>query len=421
MEKEQSGKNISGNSLKGCMLALLLLSITACNVTNPLQAYLEVNLLPESHQSFLPAAADGIWRAYVYDPTQLAEPETGIAIDPTNPGDARAHFLVFEDPALGAGYTNAARLEMPNLMPNGDFEAALGAEWDAALFTGTFADGAAGVGYEINQNVLNVDSNATDDRADFALSNLTGGQPPHGSTLFVRYDIRSDGFPLNRLQLHNGASTDALQTLNASGLSAVAAPLAFPIDYFTGITEEDADIRSTFTISASSDPTPTMAMVGGLLDDQGTLLTGSIDNLRVGRADVRSYIRARVPALANEDLRIISGSYTFSFEVRRDPTADLDDAGKEPNRFPSTGISVELFAADSSASMNGKEITLDWDDLANWTEVSLNFGGFQVPAGLDDDEIAMEIRIYSNNPHNYERTSDVGSILIRNPKLELYQ
>ncbi len=399
----------------------LAFSTLTCELQDVFAAYRGVNLLPTDARTFtFPIIPTSPWQPYVYDPIVDAIDPLYENLGQELAASGRSHLLVFEDPALGAGYEDAARLEMPNLMPSGDFEAGLDAGWNPGGFTGTFAAQtavAAGAGNQINQNVLRIISSASTDTGNFALSGLNGGLPADGAELFLRASLRGDVIDGVFFQLHNNTDTAGLQNLLASGLVATTAALEFPADYHEGITDPEADIRSQFTIGDSLDPTPTLCLPAGQLEEEGTIIDGSIDNLRIGRADVRSHIRTLVPAESPDGLELVSGTYKLRFEVRRDPGADLDDAGKDANRFPAPAIAAELFPVGSNSGLTGQGYELSWAALASWTEITFTFENIQIPAGLTATDDALEIRIYANDPTSYEHTSDIGSILIRNPSL----
>ncbi|MFW5801775.1 MAG: hypothetical protein ACOCVC_07055 [Spirochaeta sp.] len=405
------------------LILLILVTAAGCDFGDPFSGYRGVNLLPEDAQdfSFDGDQADWAWQPFVYDATADAEDPDTAGVGQLLAGSGRGHLLVFED-ATAAGGAGAARLEVPNLMPNGDFETGLSGDWTTTGFT-SFATQTAPTGLEINQNVLHIDSNEASDRADFTLNNLNGGLPPIGARLFVRFSIRSSGTPTLLMQLHNSVDANAAQTISAGGLVATDDPLEFPSAYFQ-INEPGTEIKSQFAVSDSLGTTHTLSLPAGILDDEGTILDGSIDNLRFGRTDTRSYIRTIIPAqLPETGHQLLSGEYRLSFEVRRDPTADLNDPGKEPNRFPARRFSVEAFAVGSSTGFTdgltpvGHDLP-DWSNAADWSTISFDFPDLQIPSGLSPDDQALEIRIYANDPTDFERTIDIGSFLIRNPRLE---
>ncbi|AFG38643.1 hypothetical protein [Spirochaeta africana] len=404
----------------------LAFAALACDFGDPFAEYRGVNLLPTEAQefSFTGDQTDWAWQPYVYDPTADADdPATenvGLVLDALDPGDPRAHLLVFEDAAADGG-PGAARLEIPNLMPNGDFEAtadgAVPADWNPDGFNEFEVQEIPGANYQINQKVLRIQSDNISDAATFQLTNLAGSRPPNGSRLFIRYRIRSSGSPTNRLQLRN-SDDSAQQILNAGGLPASESPLEFPADYFA-IDIAGTSISSTFAVSADLGDAPILALPAGILADQGTLMDAAIDDLRIGRSDTGSYIHTQVPLSAADGQRLLSGTYRLSLEVRRDPTADLNDVNKTANRFPAPRIAAEVFPAGSSFGLNpvGRKLP-DWEDAGEWTRLSFTFSNLQIPQGIDDEDPAIEIRIYANDNSNEERTSDIGSILIRRPRLE---
>ena len=342
-----------------------------------------------------------------------------------------ASALVIDGLPAGTAADGIYRLEIPNLMPNGDFEASTDADTGTAGIqpqnwaqSGGTIDPATSYYYEVFDS---------DDSPAAASASLA----MYGNTLYftttkdeqIRYDLSAlaDGFPADtsyavRFDLSTTSATNYEYSDGVSD-SYNATPWIFE-------RSETYDIR-TFPPPLLDPQFTAVAGAGyfsiGLLDDSAaeSLQSGYIDNIRIVRSDIRSCAHVLIPAEGEGTTspRLLDGAYSFSVYVRQDPT---NTTGTDPvnNRMPATAVSLCAgyrigaagdtihFSTPAVFSASGYE-----DGWAAWTKVTA-YVDLKLSQIYGDGTAYLELMITPTDTGSAGADRDAGSLLIAAPHLE---
>ncbi len=356
-----------------------------------------------------------------------------------------AYYMNFEHPeeasalvidGLPAGTTEDAvyRLEIPNLMPNGDFEAS-NTTTDADTGTagiqpqnwsenGGAIDPATSYYYEI------FDSDGSPEKASSSLA-------MYGNTFYFT-TTKEEQIPYDLSTIADGFIADATYAVRFD----LSSTYATNYEYNDGVSDsynatpwifeksETYDIR-TFP-PPLLDPQFTAAAGGGyfsigLLDDSTaeSLQSGYIDNIRIVRSDIRScaYILVPTEGEGSTSPKLLDGTYSFSVYVRKDPT---NTTGTDPvnNRMPVTAVSI---CAGYRVGENGETIPFsspavftaaDYEDgWAAWTNVT-TYVDLKLSQIYGDGTAYLELMITPTDTSAAGAARDAGSVLIAAPRLE---
>jgi hypothetical protein len=305
---------------------------------------------------------------------------------------------------LPTGYDDDIhRLSITNLIPNGDFESALSADWStvggaiAAIATAPAQTNTLGETL-YSGNVL--DFTITDPSADRIELNLNAAAP----TSFV-----STGFYLIRFDFSDSGAGDKYFQLqgfeNGSWVTPVVTPntiYSVPNDYSGIDTYFQGNSANIFTI--------------GTTTGQGGGMDGYMDNLRMLRTDIENRIVLEVPWSAGGTRPdLVSGFYRFSLYIKNIPPAELP-----PNEFQSKSVTLGisntpggLNSIYNQAVHQSNDAGANWDE---WTQISVDsFLQVDKPATDPNDPVIF----LCITPTNVQSApfKDVGSILIAAPGL----
>lgn len=347
--------------------------------------------------------------------------------------DAPVDYISLTEDASNGGY----RLEVPNLLPDGDFESSTAGSvpdnWETALPDGFFSVRAAGTTDSIQGQSVEFEIGVRE-YGRVPLSNLLDG-------------LQLDGLYSVTLQFRRGAvdqvitfeygDEDSSLLKESSGelrwsLDAAAGATETPVETFPTRPEENDDrtnlaIPNVFEALASPDITGDRSFYIGApaAGDSFTPQTGWVDNIRIARLDVGAHMALAIPQVedadANEDgltdtFPLVAGEYVFSVEVKALPDSAVTP--NEPNRFRAPQV---VLGANRQLSTAFDSDTEGWD-AETWVTVS-------AIVSITDDEITTDppltLMMSVLNPQqllvsepNY---TAAGALLIRNPTLELYQ
>ncbi len=284
------------------------------------------------------------------------------------------------------------RLEIPNLMPDGDFEATTVPNppdnWTPGG-VGTVVTAATG----ISGTTMVYDCPDKTDKINFSLSNLADSFNA-GSFYTIRFDFIV-GSAL--FDYHNGTNTQLPVYWEIAGLSGIQ---PFPT------AEIDSEILAvsggTFSINTPSD-------IASIVQ------SGKIDNFRVIRTDIPYAIRLEVPSIREGKPELIPGTYRFSVYVKQEESASVTPAVL--NRFRSTGVTLQVegpYASHSdtsaAAAFHPDDENADW---SSWQAISVDINDLYPSAKEEPDNVVV-LSVY---PHDVN-DEDIGSILIAAPSLE---
>jgi hypothetical protein len=356
----------------------------------------------------------GSWEMSTSDPNLLVfeAPSDPTALDTTGLPD-------------GAESSGIYRLEIPNLMPNGDFEASTpgahptlpDAGWSAVNGSGSISYEVINAGgNEINTNTFHYTlADAVppgEDRIHFDLPGELGAYFAAGNTYVVRLDIRAD-------EEVSFEYSDILTP--ASGTFWI-----FPFDPTAGMTVRDfpSEVMTSEFAALSGYEHLTL----GAVADKGQAVTQKayIDNLRIVRSDTDQTLFLKVPVIDSSSDRpeLLDGVYRFSLYVREDTTNTISGTGtKQNNRFPATGVSLRTGIAvegEDPIYIGGPEAFHPDDpdtDWTGWTEISMEAQISFLSRG-DPSTLFLVCGITPTDITSGGIDRDAGSILIAAPFLE---
>ncbi len=327
--------------------------------------------------------------------------------------------------SLPFGVTGAVyRLEVNNLLPNGDFE-------DTDLSAWTLYDAGGSVSPTATRTTsgalagtasLSIDFGGIEDRYYIDLSSaLVGGFAPN-----VAYAYHLDfKMPVNTIgiEINNGTDGDVQsqwQITRGEGQSEMVV-YQYP---GAGLTSP-AMFSETNKFGLGSDTSWRLWSFGGMNKRAQVRIEGLFDNIRIVRADQGHYVRLPVPYRDSLDAArpplISGGTYTISVWVKPDPTAGTN------NRFPARLFSAGL---DTSVAKNaitpGKSVTVftagpeNLEALTDWRQLSFAVDGstVNVTAATGDNDVLFDVVLEVGRFAGGSEYADAGSILVGGPRLE---
>ena len=362
----------------GSIILLVTVFLTMCRQNPILTEYDGINLI--ANKGF-----DTDWTIDTTDDYMLFE-------EVTDAGQLAALGL-----PEGVSGESVYRLEIKNVVPDGDFEtAAVGslpsADW---ALSGSAVGEVSSALPASGANSLLFDLTLPEDVVSFDFSALTDSYPDNAGYL-VRFDIITNTPTIFRFYFPSTLDID----LRTADIDDAAVVIDFPDDF--------VETTSTFTKTGGAD----------LFSITGTAQTGYIDNLRLVRTDESLLLRLSLPWFDpdrptgpnGEALNLVSGWYQFRVWVKTDPTADTGI-----NRYASDAISL---GTNSSYSIRTDgEVTFD---PSAWIQVGeVFFYQIDAPADPQDPTPVIELTISPTDILN-SNSLDVGSLCLTSPTLHFY-
>ncbi|MEX2443987.1 MAG: hypothetical protein WD492_10300 [Alkalispirochaeta sp.] len=363
--------------------------------------------------------------------------------DDGNGGD----YLTFEQATDDNHYPSDApgtpfRLELINLIPDGDFETATAGSlpdaWQATTNANarvvTAEDYKTSGDYEgvelaafHGNKVLKVDFVGNTERLYLNMAtegNLTVREAFEKDASFAFFlDFRT---PYERIPV----------SLNSDGALETDAPNQYlvqrgqsnksTVSYrFPGIAQNNPaqyePEANTFTVF---DPAFNRFSLGGDTEATEQRVEGVIDNVRLVRADLTHEITLDVPlqdSLQPDRPRLLSrGTYEFSFWVAR-------DLSQQSNRFDARYVTVSITDAanETGSSLLSEFVSLEelngWGDGVadvGWTKLSYQFSGPSIPFGTGGSDAVMTVHIAFGNGAKSDHLYP-GSLMVAAPRLQL--
>ena len=300
--------------------------------------------------------------------------------------------------AAGDPGTAIYRLEVLNLIPDGDFEdptvTLLGATPAGWSVTGAPIAAITDLGNVNGNRELHIDA-TSQEAVIFDFTHATAGSAD-GLVAGAFYQLRFDFIPAEtvdyQFNFDNGGLIKEFPIWESS-VTDITIIYRFPFDFET-VTAEFA------TTTAQND---------FLVTDQSQEL--HIDDFRLVRTDTPLSLRIQLPYSDTGRLDLIEGWYTFSVYVRDDPTVDDDLYPNVYNRFAAQTVTVGI--EEGLQLFDDSEAGVDW---SGWTLLSFEIFK-QIDPPDDPSEIVLELSITSADIVTANKL-DSGSILITAPRLE---
>ncbi len=331
--------------------------------------------------------------------------------------DQSLPYMVFEEASADAGSAPPSsgavyRLEILNLMPNGDFESTTVGQHPLG-WTATDSD----VTYYVSENKnaefaiegksLYLTFPKSDSRLNFDLRNTNTGLSDgfkEGATYLWRFLFRSEKEKLITEINNNADAAGILTTWNQSRVGTEADIQTFPA---SNIAYPEVSVNQGFQ---------NYYFCIGTLSYEQTPQTAGIDNIRITRTDLPYMIRLGLLYSETGRLPLLSGTYRFGVYIK----ADSKVTPAYPNRFPAQAVSLGI---DSSASgMLSPAVYKPTDSGVDWSDWTFVSGEFRLqidpPASGAENEPVITLFLSPSNYVNGFWGKDIGSILIADPYLE---
>ncbi|MFP4376354.1 MAG: hypothetical protein ACLFP4_04860 [Spirochaetales bacterium] len=369
----------------GIAAAALALLVVACEPVDVFSDYRGVDLLSQRSVGIANWAIS--YQAGVTPDTDYV---SFVALTPGEYGS---------DAGLPAG-SPVYRLEIPNLLPDGDFEASTA--------------GSAPSGWTVDPPSANyLVENAPSVMPDGNFVALEFGS---ADSAFVNLSTLTDGFVIDALyhfQVDIKRVSDDVSILFDFGDASTSylgrddwriEPIpgqAIVVESVPSRTPENLFKNTLFAARDSAD-----RFYAGAPAADSPFQEGYFDNLRIGRHDVFPHVRFELPLTATGDqLEFLPGRYTFSVFVKSE--LDTQVTPDTPNRFRSQQLSIgidEVYETYERADHG-------WD-ANSWAELTYSFE-------LSSAKIASgDPLIITLTPSSFG-TPAVGAILVAAPRLEL--
>ena len=383
------------------LLPLLALAVLAggCEWTDPFAEYRGINLVTDRS-----ASVDGFSEAYA-DGSDPASTHDYITV---TGGLTAAEYGVTTGLPAGVEST-IRRVEVPNLMPNGDFEAtappATPADWTIIEATpgSVIFDAVDTIDPEtiINRSVYF--EIIPGDLAAFDLTNLADGLVPsavyHYSLDFRRDDINTE----ITIGYSNGdpdpAVTVSWERWVSEPYNALSAPL--PVERLPSPAQSSLNLETVFV--AQEGAIAQFLTLGSLVETPA-FQSGYVDNWTVGRLDNLPHLTLTLDVASADALEIVPGDYEFSVYVKSEIDAQVTPA--LPNAFRAGQI---LLGKDNVFELFTRA-DAGWS-ATNWVQVSTTVRVSRVD--LADGQIQLQLTLATAD------APSVGRLLIANPSLEL--
>jgi len=441
------------------VLGTALLALSGCTLnTDYFGDYRGKNIL--SNYDFNALEADGTtpkWALVVDATTQAAAIAAGQTYSPSNymtwedVGNAanpdHAYDVTAGTPATGPSGSKVYRIEIKNLIPNGDFENAvdsglvntvptgLGPEWtltgstylrlstahpdNGAPTPQSLPTGGSNIQTIDHRSLLFAANAGAGDYLKLALDTALGSPLWLPNQYRIRFDFANvtngtsfevslidrvtGNLPGDNLSADKGGDwkVDLLSTLNNPPL--VITP-----------------VSRTFTVSSTTDQRT--LRLGSASNADGAI----IDNVRLMPAVSDLSVTASLPSLTSGSIQLLpgtkSGAYIFTLRILDDPTADQTSLNHAPNRFHPNGLTVTI----RGRAKNAPDTILLQQFVARpvsgwpiWTTLTLK-GGLDFVDSDAELSGAQALRLFLSPTDSYDLATDgkdIGSLLISEPSL----
>jgi hypothetical protein len=336
---------------------------------------------------------------------------------------AAASDLGAQGLTTGPDGSAAYRLEIMNLIPDGDFEAggdtgtgfaesfwaynqSSGPGSTDIAWNTTGVDGNS-VPMSINNNTLAFGNLSNIDQLTLTLSNaVSAALWARGGSYQFRFDF------------YNGS---ALATLPLTFTTPTSTANWNQVNLAQGFSSVTTQYHASefFTVGAS--PTGTYTVT---INNTSNNFLGYFDNVRMMNAAIDPTVLLSFSSLSSGTAQLLpgtkAGAYTMSVYVHDDPTAVQGAANHSPNRFNPSGLTITVTAAVKSGTGTYQQFfprpSTGW---TSWTQLTMNMGFDFVDT---DSQLggspALTVKLSPTNTVDESTNGrDVGSILVAEPVL----
>ncbi len=380
------------------LLALVVLA-AGCEWSDPFAEYRGINLVTDrgaSVDGFAESYGDGSDPAATFDYVALTGGLTAAEYGATT--------------GLPSGVEDTIRrVEIPNLMPNGDFEAtvppASPAGWTLVeAVPGTVVFDTVDTGDPQTITNHSVDFGVVPgDLAAFDLTNLADGLVA-SAAYHYSFDFRRDDINTEITVGYSNGDPDSANTVSfdrwvGENYDSLSAPL--PVESLPHPSTPQLDLE---TIFVSQESAIAQYLTLGSLVKTPAFQSGYLDNWTVGRVDNLPHLTLTLDADPASGLSIVPGEYEFSVYVKSEIDSQVTPTTQ--NAFRAGQI---LLGKDDVYELFTRE-DAGWS-TNEWIRVSTSVGVSRVD--LSDGQVELHLTISTAN------APAVGRILIANPSLEL--
>ncbi len=403
---------MAGNDTRYFTLTALIAGVAAtvlvfvgCNTGSDFDEFSGVNLIAsQNFESNEWSFADGLL-------TGTTDPVTGevAAIDHV------AFTATAESGPTGVTDT-VYRLEVRNLLPNGDFEDGTlvhnGTPWVEGTTDGSVASANAALAGTPIAGTQSLEL-AFDSSLVYYALDLTGalldGFISDASYSF-RFLTNTNREEFN-MEMNNASGAGDASDADTQNQFSVVIPLS--LEDTTTRVPIVGESGAVPTINTQNEITANASFVnlsfGGYFT-QVASIAGRFDNIGIVRSDKNYYLRLPVTLGATGRPNLASaGSYTVSVWVKEDPTTS----------FTPSHVSLGI---DNTPDGPGGEFATEIEltgDLTQWQEVSTSFNGFSFDAvGAVDSTVILEVLIEIGASEGDSILTEPGSLLVAGPGLE---
>jgi hypothetical protein len=376
--------------------------------------------------------------------------------DPTNPASDLTRDTSAATPTLGPdGASPVYRLEVKNLIPNGDFEdASVTADgetypfavakpyWSLTSYNGGTASTGTGTGFfwkyaqnptangfsgTINGRSLGWQGGAGGDqlRIDLSQAATAGGTVSSAWAVGSSYRFRCDFINLSTTE-----SELPLYLYDSTGTAQVTAgTLVENNGVWTAQAKDSAGSRDNATVFSVS----RYLTLLGVADPQylafGSntaqhIYTVALDNVRMVPDDYENlWSEAKLPSLSSGTLPLLPGSkagmYTFTVQVHDDPTIGTATTRSALNRFQPSGLAIRITAYTKGGLQTLYHFearpSTGW---TSWTTITFQngFDFVNSDSSIPSTDQAMTISL-SPTDVTTSGSADTGSLLVSQPTL----
>ena len=336
------------------------------------------------------------------------------------------------DPSLLSGLPGATavyRIEIPNLLINGNFEndTAIVSDWIVSDTSATAESFTSQAGIPaLSGKSLHVKIDKNQSRVDLDLYTALSVPPVTNGMYVFRYDYRTAASLLCQVRSENAiTAVDAQSWKLGGGINGSETdPLITNLNSFAEATQSGESLQEFPELM-----NPRYFSFGTYYDgdsfigddtQKGISLDIYVDNFRILRSDIRPGLAL---TLTGEDgtLPLVSGTYRLSIYVRRDGQKEAA-AGIEGMFYPAESFTLEV---SSTAAVDLRmlddfspvfQAAAEWDET--WTELAVEFK-VQFPENAASNEKTLTFTLSPVSAEGYPQDLDAVSILASAPRLEL--
>ncbi|MGA2977031.1 MAG: hypothetical protein ABSF77_17120 [Spirochaetia bacterium] len=343
--------------------------------------------------------------------------------------DQGAAYMTFEPVSAAApsgGSTDVYRLEIRDLVPDGDFEQSavgLGANGWTAINGGGLPDtlevidGAAA--HAISGHTMHFSTNQVADLISFDLRGATWGARDGflaNATYNLLFEYRTDAPLVFEYHTRTSLPDSQICTWRVGGgaSGATSDPSFDNLNEFPGALYAG---QSEIAVDGESNA---LCAFGSIDPTLGQPQEAYIDNFRVVRTDIPCRARLLLHRQGDTSQPLLAGQYTFSVYVRSDP-----DVGTIPDRFASSSVSLGMLRRTPVST--DTVVTSGWQqafqngqdglDFSSWTKLSIPLEAEETDPG--NSATTLELSVGPTDDTHGAEGKDCGSILISSPSLEL--